>query len=224
MTRIKSPLILLCAVALFAAPALAGPLDPLAVDTTTVGGIWHGSTPYQGYFDPPFNTSPSGLTGWIDWAVYAPGAFPAGFSGYAPTPGEYVYTYQVDNEGAALLSQLMVETINTVNNAGSFTGNNGFGLVAGDAPDLSTPLPFFSVTWDFFSGVVGNSEGLAFSSPHAPVLASGTVLDDGTFAFVVPLPSSDGPPVPEPSTMVLACFGLVAVAYHWLRRRGRREA
>jgi hypothetical protein len=226
MIRIKTPLLVLCAIALFSAPVMAGPLSPLAIDTTTYLGVWHGTTAYQGYFDPPFNTDPSGLTGYVDWAVYAPGTFPGGFSGYTPNINEFVYTYQVDNTGTAALSQLIVQTINTASNAGSFTGNNGFGAVAGVAPDTATATPFVSVEWTFFSNGVpsgSTSEGLAFSSPHSPVMASGVVIDDGTFAFVVPLPSSDGPIIPEPSTMVLASCGLAVLAIHWLRRRGRKE-
>jgi hypothetical protein len=219
------PLLALCAIALLAAPVAAGPLSPLAIDTTTYLGVWHGTTAYQGYFDPPFNTLPSGLSGYVDWAVYAPGTFPGGFSGYVPNPGEFVYTYQVDNQGTAALSQLIVQTINTASNAGSFTGNNGFGAVAGVTPDTAVATPFVSVEWSFFSGVPGGggtSEGLAFSSPHSPVMATGVVIDDGTFAFVVPLPSSDGPIIPEPSTLALAGCGVAAIGLHWLRRRGRK--
>src|SRR5262245_26152745 len=120
MTRTKSLLSLACALALCAAPALAGPLAPAAGVYFDGLATWHGSSHYQGYFDPPFNTSPSGLTGDIDWAVWAPNTFPAGFLGYTPTADEFVYAYQLHETGSAPLSQNIVFTINTADNIGFF--------------------------------------------------------------------------------------------------------
>ena len=114
--------LLLGAVALCATTAIAGPLatDPAAYFDGAF--TWHSTTPYQGYNDYPTNTSPSGLTGTIDWAVYAPGTFPAGYLGYTPTPGEFVYAYQAIQSGPAPLSgySLTLEAIG--DNIGSFAG------------------------------------------------------------------------------------------------------
>ncbi len=79
--------LLLGAVALCATTAFAGPLttDPAAYFDGFV--TWHSTTPYQGYLDYPTNNFPSNLSGTIDWAVYSPGTFPAGYLGYTPTAG-----------------------------------------------------------------------------------------------------------------------------------------
>ena len=83
MNRIATCL-LTCALAALATRAAAGPLAtaPNAfVDNSDPNTpiIWRGSTPFQGYHDPPGNTLPSGLTGYVDWAVFAPGDVPAGW-------------------------------------------------------------------------------------------------------------------------------------------------
>ncbi|MGD9722312.1 MAG: PEP-CTERM sorting domain-containing protein [Pirellulales bacterium] len=224
MTRTKSLLSLTCALALCAAPALAGPL-------ATAPGVyfdgfttWHGSSPYQGYFDPPFNTSPSGLSGDIDWAVWAPGTFP-GFAGYTPTLGEYVYTYQLYETGSAPLTQNIVFTINEADNIGAFTGDAGFGLIDGVAPDFLDLVPFSSAEWTFFSGVLSGEHtiGLAFSSPNPPEMSGSVQIDDGTFSFAM-VPAPGGPVIPEPGTFVLASCGLGMMSLFYLRRRSRRVA
>jgi hypothetical protein len=223
MSRIK-PVIFLCALALFAAPAFAG---PLAVDTNALAGF-HGSTGYQGYYDFPGTSNPSGLTGHIDYAVYTAANYPAGFTGYVPTPGEYVYTYQIFEhvDGPAPLSQLILTIENAANNPGTFTGNGGFGNVAptnpvDDVPSNINLVGLDSIQWSFFNGVqAGHATiGLAFSSPNRPELLNGVVIDHGTVGFVIPLPSPGGPIIPEPSTLALASLGFVAFGLRWLRGR-----
>ena len=118
-TRILFSLfVLTVAPAMIAAPAMAG---ILAGDSTnSYLTIWHGSTPYQGY--EADNVTPSGLTGYVDWAVYAPGsAPPGGFDGYAFPGGEYIYAYQVFETGSAALSSLSVDLdTNIVDSQGDF--------------------------------------------------------------------------------------------------------
>lgn len=220
MIRINTT-VLFCTLALVAAPAVGG---PLAVDTNTVDGIWHGSTGFQGYNDPPANTDPSGLTGYLDWAVYAPDTFPGGFSGYSPTAGEYVYVYQAYETGAAPLTSLFVTLDNDADNIGQFTGDGGFGSVSGLTADFAQLVAYDSAQWYWFSGVPTSAStvGLAFSSPNAPMLSDATVIDDGTVGFVVPVPSPGGPVIPEPGTLTLASFGLLLCGLGWLRRRRRR--
>jgi hypothetical protein len=227
MIRIKST-VLFFALAISAAPALAG---PLAVDTNSYLGIWHSSTPYQGYNDPPFNTDPSGLTGFVDWAVYAPGQFPVGFTGLAgwtPDPTHFVYAYQAYETGTAALTSLFVDLFNPGVNIGEFTGDGGFGDVGTGATgaDFAQIVPMSTAEWYWFAGIPsgGNSYGLAFTSPYVPMLATGTVIDDGTNAFVVPLPTPSDQLIPEPSSFVLAAFGVLAAGLGWLRRRGRKVA
>ena len=73
--------LLASAVALTSASALAGPLATDATVYVDGSGAWHGSTPYQGH-DNLGNASR--FTGYIDWAVYAPGTAPAGLANTVP--------------------------------------------------------------------------------------------------------------------------------------------
>jgi hypothetical protein len=220
--------VLFTALLFSASSAIAG---PLAVDTNSYLGIWHSSTPYQGYNDPPANTDPSGLTGYIDWAVYGPGQFPAGFTGlggWTPDPTHFVYTYQGYETGAAALTSLFVTLENPAVNIGEFTGDGGFGDVGTGsiAADFAQILPLNQAEWYWFAGIQPGerSFGLAFTSPYTPMLSDGTVIDDGTNAFVVPLPTPSPNLIPEPSTFVLASFGVLAAGLGWLRRRNSMVA
>ncbi len=217
MIRKRTTSLLVCALAFCAAPALAGPL-PLGPLATAPGvyvdgssNVWHGSTPYANSF---------GLSGFVDWAVWAPGTFPA-FSGYTPTAGEYIYTYQAAEEGTASLSSLAVTLENAAGFIGEFSGDTGFGLVDGIPADFMQILPLDQAEWYWFTGIPedSRSKGLAFSSPNPPMLSDGTVIDHGTFAFVIPVPSPGGPVIPEPSTLVLAACGLSLLVIRWLRVR-----
>jgi hypothetical protein len=211
--------LLLCALTLVAAPALAGPLDPLASDTNTYLGTWHGSTFFK-------DTGSGVLSGYIDWAVYAPNTFPGGFSGYTPTAGEYVYAYQADVEGLAALTSffLTLEEDHPADNVGWFTGDAGFGDVDGVSPDFMDIVADDSVQWYWFDGIPGGerSVGLAFSSPAGPVIGDGTTINSGEQAIVFPLPAPDAVLIPEPGSMSLACCGLLLSGLYWLRRRGRK--
>jgi hypothetical protein len=207
----SATIVLVGAVVLCEMQALAG---PLAIDTTSMAG-WHGSTPYANAY---------GLIGAVEFAVWAPGTFPVGnFAGYIPTPGDYVYTYQAFETGAAALSEVGVRLVGPADplNIGDFTGNNGFGPVAG-SPSISASLyPFDSANWLFdaiFAG--GSTDGLAFSSPNAPSWAKARNVDDGTVAFAIPVPSPQPDNVPEPGTWTLA---LLACAGAALLRRRRKE-
>ena len=219
--------LLACAVSCCAATASAGVLSGFA------GALLSGSTPYQGYADYPFNTIPTNLTGYIDYAVFSPGSFPTGlgqFSGYTPTAGQFVYTYQLFETGTAPVSNLSVTlwALALANNIGSFSGLG----VSGQSPIAVTGSYFFpdnitptSANWDFAPGVAisllnpaGSTSGLAFSSPYGPIMLDGGAIDDGSFAVVIPLPS----PAPEPSTLMFWSCGIVFCAVRWLRRRGHK--
>jgi hypothetical protein len=204
---------LTCGLLLGASQALAG---PLAIDTTAIAGF-HNSSPFSNAFH---------LAGSVDYAVYAPGTFPAGFLGYTPTPGDYVYAYQAHETGSADLSQFSVTLtapVDPVPNIGDFSGANGFGLVAGDPSISAFVTPMDSANW-LFDGVVtgGSTDGLAFSSPNPPTWSVGRTVDDGTIAFPIPVP---GPKaiVPEPSTLILALFGFGIMVFQWLRERERKN-
>jgi hypothetical protein len=176
-----------------------------------MANVWHGSTPYINAF---------GLSGFVDWAVWAPNTFPA-FGGYAPTAGEYVYTYQAAVEGSAALSSVFVTLDNPADNIGTFSGDAGFGLVTGVPIDFAQILALNQAEWYWFDGIPTDSRsiGLAFSSPNPPILSDGTLIDHGSSAFVVPVPSPGGPVIPEPSTFVLAACGASLFVVRWFRRR-----
>src|SRR5262245_45264041 len=100
MNRAKAFAILAIAVPLCVSSASAGVLNGYG------GALISGSTPFQGFYDytPGPNLNPSDLNGYIDWAVFSPGTFPAAFTAsryvagswvsFTPGAGDYVYTYQ----------------------------------------------------------------------------------------------------------------------------------
>ena len=226
-------------VAFCASPALAGTLatDSRAYIDPSLHQ-WSGvSAVYQG---KDSNGGNSGLAGYIEWAVYAPGQFPfdptgtTGFAGYVPVPGDYTYTYQgfqtvplnpVDppNEPLAPLSQINILVGPPIDQTGWFQGDGVF-----DTTGNGGGIPFsgFDGTQVIFAfgGVAAGqaTAGLAFSSPNPPVLSQATTIDDGTRASVMPVPSDKPVNIPEPATLTLALFGFAGFAFQWLRRRGRK--
>ncbi len=150
------------------------------------------------------------LNGTIQWAVFAPGNFPAVFTGYSPLNNdEMTYTYQLFAAGAAAVSSLEVyiDPGQPVDSFGSFSG----GGLSGVSPLGSsgfTGSPIEVADWNFNQFTGTSTIGLAFSSPNIPMDYAGKVLDGGTFTEPHPLPSPSGIPIPEPSTAVLAFIGM----------------
>ncbi len=201
----KRTLLLTFVVGMCAATAGAGALDGHALayndGNGPSGGAWTGSTAFDNGL---------GLSGYVDWTVFSPGAFP--YLGYTPTAGELAYAFQVFSTGPLATTSFSVALDNVADSIGTF------GDLAGDSPfSMSlTPAPFGSAGWSF-SGITtgGNSDGLVFSSIKVPKNLFGSTIDGGTGAIVIPLPSPDTVDVPEPATMsVMALAGLAL-----LRRR-----
>jgi hypothetical protein len=182
---------------------------PLSTDTTSYQTVWHGSTTYVG------SPASGGLAGHIDWAVYAPGVFPAGYAGYVPSPPEYLYAYQGFETGPAALTSVSVVLDNFADHIGDFTATG----ISGQASISSLLLPFDSSNWSF-NGVPqsGSTEGLVFFSPNTPEMTEATTIDHGTVGLALPVPSPSSTNIPEPSTLVLAMCGLVGFAILRLRR------
>jgi hypothetical protein len=214
----RTPLLLItCAQLIVVAPALAGILPPGPLATAPLvyvdgdSTVWHGSTTYSNTF---------GLSGFVDWAVWAPNTFP-GFAGYTPNAGEYVYAYQAAVEGSAALSSFFVTLHNPANNIGTFSGDVGWGLVDGVGTNFEQILPFNQAEWYWVDGIPTDSRsiGLAFSSPNPPMLSDGTLIDHGSSAFAIPVPS---PAVPEPASLIVwSLLGLTVAGANWRRRRMR---
>ena len=194
------------AVALLLLSAPLAKAGPLASDLgISFLGAWAGSTPF----------ATGTLTGYVDWAVYGPGAFPYGAGGYTPTAGELTYAYQVYITGAAPLSHFDVDLPNPGNNIGSFTS---FGVAS---PTGSSIGPI--AAWDFAGVGTGSSTiGLAYSSDKTPQDWFGSVIDTGQSTFVMPLPAPSSISIPEPAAVTLICLGaallLPGVVRSWRRR------
>ncbi|MBN2293949.1 MAG: PEP-CTERM sorting domain-containing protein [Pirellulales bacterium] len=159
---------------------------------------WAGTVSFDSY-NPPFSTIP-GLHGTVEYVVFAPGDFPTDCVGYTPTPGEFVYTYQITPDADSyVVSGFEVEIQNSADNPGSFTGD----YVSGTG--LNTPASL--ANWSFAGVPSGTSSvGLAFSSPYAPINLYGSCIDSGVTADIDDIPSP-GENVPEPSTLVLLVLG-----------------
>jgi len=183
-----------------AAPAFAGALATHADAFDDGSTVWAGSTAFD---------NGTGVSGYVDWAVFAPGDFP--FANYTPDTGELVYAYQIFSTGADTISSFSVALENDADTLGSFSD------LAGDTAINGVLLPAVKAEWQF-AGITtgGNSEGLAFSSPMVPKNLFGIAVDGGTFAIVIPVPTPSPNEIPEPATMgLLGIGGLVAL----IRRR-----
>ena len=201
--------------------------------------------PYQGYnVDVNGNpTTPSGLYGVVDWAVFQqtaglPNNVPLGMSGgYTLTGSQatsgYLYTYQAyeqpqpDGIPSVGLSSIAITLDTTlVQNIGNFLATG----ISGDSPidqRFHLSLSPFTAQWKFNDVLAGNSTvGLAFWSPNPPVNSIANTVDGGTTGMALPVPSPSPQGIPEPSTLVLAVLGLIgfAVPMKCMRRWRRRSS
>ena len=87
------------------APAFAGSLNGHADAFDDGSKVWTGSTAFD---------NGTGVSGFVDWAVFAPGDFP--YTGYAGGSGELVYAYQVFNTGTDVISSFSVALQNPAGN------------------------------------------------------------------------------------------------------------
>ena len=184
-----------------------------------ISGIWRGTTTYQGYNDYPLNNDPSDMHGTIDWVVFCAGDFTPGYISWVPTPGEFVYAYQVIQDGDASdpLLALSVVLDAQADDIGTFFGNGVVG--SSSTSEFFVGGPFPSANWSFDPAIEAGvtSLGLAFSSPFGPILLSGSVAGVGgsSQGDVSSLPS----PIPEPSSIVLGILAGVGLATVAIRKR-----
>ena len=221
MRRISSCAALFVATAIFVSAASVQAaslgLNSPANLALSYNGTWAGSTPFL----------TGTLSGHVEWAVFEAANFPFPGAGYAPTPGELVYAYQVFVDGTAVLSHFDVDVPNAANNIGTFNVLGG-GTVTPSAMSLG-PAPTIAA-FDFHGPAIPQSSdsiGLAYSSNKVPQAWFGSVIDTGQSTFVVPIPSPSNVNVPEPATIALLCLGgalLVPTAVRRLRKRQRRRS
>jgi hypothetical protein len=211
MSRLRT-CVLALAIALCATSAYAG---YLAGDTTAYQSFWYGTAPFNDGFD---------LMGTIDYAVYAPGSWPATFTyNIGLDTSQFLYTYQVFSTGSDPVSINLVPINGPGQDAGWFTGSGVSASVDGEIPTSSFVGDFLFAAWTF-DGLVSpeSSKGLMFTSPNIPEFSSALIQDGGGSAVAEDVPAPSPFTIPEPGTMTLAFSGLAGLALLLLRRqRGR---
>jgi hypothetical protein len=185
----------------FASTASAGILNGHAAAYNSVTG------------SVPFNNG-LGLSGTIDYAVFAAADFNSNFGGLGYVPGgPLVYTYQVNVAGSLGVSAEIVGISNPANTIGTFNIGGVNASSASFTPNarwfFAPEIPTGQISW-----------GLAFSSPNEPIVGGAQTVDGGTPAFVVGVPTP-GPTgfIPEPTSAVLWLAGLSGIG---LIRRFRK--
>ena len=152
----------------------------------------------------PFNNG-FGLSGSVDYAVFTAADFNANFAGLGYVPGDaLVYTYQLNVSGTLNASAHIVGITNPANTIGSFN-------IGGTSPSSASFTP--NARWLFAGSIPtgSSSYGLAFSSPNEPIFGSAIVLNGGTPAanIIVPTPGL----VPEPASLLLLASSLGAIYF-----------
>jgi PEP-CTERM motif len=199
----------------FSAMFVGGGIAEAGLLSSNNGGALPGFTGTQS-----FNDDFSGFTvnALVDYAVFAPGAFGAAFPGLDPSGGtDYVYAYQIDNQGAGDVPAATTITKFTV----GLDGDETLGSI-GSIPDIGAVAPSAalyvgagptSAAWDFTTLGTGLSSSLLFfTSADAPELHSSTVAAAWNRSHDLPSP------LPEPASLTLLALG-AGVACFGKRRR-----
>ena len=197
-----------------AAPVSAGILDTTG---TPFDGTWSGSTSFS---------NSNGLDGHVDWIVLDQGDFSAAYpdASYSPPTDHLTYVYQVFNTGDHVISSFSLPVFNPADNIGNFE-DAGVGVSGGiPSGESLTSGPTGTALWDFSGALIvgGNSTGLVFSSPNTPMEIFSTIVDGGTQANALPVPTPSDEPIPEPSTVVLMMLGMMVSLVPGARRRRRK--
>ena len=215
------PAILLSAGLLLAlvAPSAAGPLNG---DGNAIAGF-SGSQHFSGGF-PGF-----GFEADVDYAVFEPGDFELSYPGEDPSAGsEYVYAYQIFNQGPNSIALLSVGMSGGAGEA-TFLAEFGAGQPPRDMHFAEPAPPYTSALFDFLIpapatpvAAGGNSTILLMTSEHAPHFDNSTVRDTFSLAGSGPLPSPAS--IPEPGTIYLLAIGAVLLLVRATRRPLHKRA
>jgi len=169
-----------------------------------------------------------GSTGAATAAVVSDYAYGANFSGdvtsraYTLDDGDYLYLYQVDNQGPSALEVLGVQPFRGLLEGGRLTGGEpsdfltGGYVPAGQSYDADLSEPLVSYQYPAYAGAhlpAGeHTVVLYLISPYAPEMGEAYVIDGGTATVEAWVP------VPEPATGGLLALG---AGLGLLRRRRR---
>lgn len=190
-------------------------------------GIYNGWSGTSEFFIVNETNPGHDLIGHVDWAVYAPGAFPYVLDTLEPTDpaipipaNEYAYVYQVFGTGSDAIHSFSLEVGTVADTIGTFSNlEPSIATASYLDPDDGT------ANWYFSPGISGptsvthpdpdHSRGLVFFSPMAPYHCSSIIQDGGLVAN--PWAAC---PVPEPSTLILWVIGMgIALVVARFRRR-----
>ena len=173
--------------------------EPIADGVDAMPGFY-GSRSYS------FTEGSDTLTAEVDFAVYAPLAYP----GSDPSFGaDYAYVYQIFNDAASTVGvewfSVGLESGAIARNPGEDTSDDAPGQSGGQSPWMAR-VGSTSVSWLFDPNVLvgGYSTTLLFTSPYEPTWKSSALADGG-----LPTPGSGllPSPTPEPATMALLALG-----------------
>lgn len=185
----------------------------LLIQSTGLAGILNGHVDALPGFTGTAPYANGNLSGTVDYAVFTAADFNSNFAGMGYVPGDtFVYTYQILNAelpNSDAVSALSIPLANPANTIGTFS--------IGTVDSSSEILAGISAQWLFLTPEIGagqTSYGLAFSSATPPISAFGTVVDGGSAALALGLPT---PFIPEPSTLLLVASGgmLMTVRRRW---------
>jgi hypothetical protein len=144
----------------------------------------------------------------VQYAVFAPGAYPVGSTGLSTS--DYIYAYQIFNKLPA--TNVAVDFFSVgIPVGGSMNGHATdatYGTLGGVNPtDQAFPhsAGYIFISFPLLPG--SNSTVLLFSSSHSPVMRFGAVSGDG-LSDVGVLPTSS---IPEPTTMALLIPAIFAL-------------